>query len=321
MFVVFVILAVIIVLFVMVVVIVYYRISTSFGGRKGKVGDMTPISIVKLTNALPVDIAEKLGKRVDDCYWGRLLHERLARKSVIESEYNRVGVSAGGGGSSGRLMASPDADIDALTSGLGLGLGLRPRTDSAVSDTQQQQQQQQQSSPLFNRQNSGSSVLTEVSFAIGDAGDAAAMLDRDSSSTSSSVVAAASLVSLNPVDKAIDAFLAMKMEDMDEQGRTIAKPVVISDEDIMLGKQTVKTGAATSIQRLARGADARAIADKRHSAKINNQVKEVLCQDVFVSTAAAVLHNTIYNLLQEASYGEFSLVADPLKYMLLKKDV
>jgi hypothetical protein len=45
-------------------------------------------------------------------------------------------------------------------------------------------------------------------------------------------------------------------------------------------------------------------------------LRDTLCDDVFVGTAAAVMHNTVYNLLQEASFGEFSISAEPLKYML-----
>ena len=243
---------------------------------------MTPISIVKLVNNLTVDIAEKLGKRVDDCYWGRLLHERLARKTLAEEDYCEVA----------RLASSAEVDLDGLSS----GLGNVEKQDSSISEP-------------FARQNSMTSVLTDGSFG-GDNEPNRSVIFQELSS----------VASLNPVDKAIDAFLAMKMEDMDEFGNTVTKPVVISEDELRQGQQIVKSGAATAIQRLARGADARAVADKRHHAKVTNQIREVLCEDVFVSTAAAVLHNTIYNLLQEASYGEFSLEADPLKYMLKQRD-
>lgn len=52
--------------------------------------------------------------------------------------------------------------------------------------------------------------------------------------------------------------------------------------------------------------------------KIDIALREILCDDVFIGTAATVMHNTIYNLLQEASFGEFSLDADPLKLVLAR---
>jgi hypothetical protein len=42
---------------------------------------------------------------------------------------------------------------------------------------------------------------------------------------------------------------------------------------------------------------------------------EALAQDGFVESAAEVLRNTMFNLIQEATFGEFAYDADPLKFM------
>jgi hypothetical protein len=49
--------------------------------------------------------------------------------------------------------------------------------------------------------------------------------------------------------------------------------------------------------------------------KVDIALREILCDDAFIGTASAVIHNTVYNLLQEASFGEFAIQADPLKFV------
>lgn len=74
--------------------------------------------------------------------------------------------------------------------------------------------------------------------------------------------------------------------------------------------------AALKIQQIARGNAARTMTARMIQDVIDNRTNEALLQDGFLEMAADILRNTVFNLLQEASYGEFAINSDPLKFMI-----
>lgn len=80
----------------------------------------------------------------------------------------------------------------------------------------------------------------------------------------------------------------------------------------------VSSSAAVAIQRVARGNETRVVVTKRVQELLDQQIQFALCQNSFMETASDILHNTMFNLIQEATYGEFPVTADPLKFVLKK---
>jgi len=77
--------------------------------------------------------------------------------------------------------------------------------------------------------------------------------------------------------------------------------------------------AAVLIQRVvARGRAARKAAANKRKCIEDERVQRALCQAGFMELTADILANTMFNLMQEASYGEFSVMAEPIKFMLKK---
>lgn len=251
-----------------------YRIATSFGTKRGKVGDMTPICVVKLVMALSNDVQDKLAKRVDDCYWRRLFHERLTRRTIIntisrrpsEGEGSTGGGDIGGGVGVGdaaympsRLIASPmDPSFDLLDGGVA-------RQESLESSASTLSTFPANSNPSDsgkdkvddNMQDRALQQLTKQdSLSIDGGGSGSVMLMPTPLVLNANDVA---------VNEAINAFISMPMDDMDELGNTIKR---IEDDNGSLSQQPsvteVKASAATAIQRLARGADARNLAERRY---------------------------------------------------------
>jgi hypothetical protein len=48
----------------------------------------------------------------------------------------------------------------------------------------------------------------------------------------------------------------------------------------------------------------------------NNQVKAAICDGEFLELAGDILRNTMFNLIQEAAFGDFAIDADPHKFVL-----
>eukprot|EP01036_Dinobryon_divergens_P012385 gene12385-16677_t len=68
----------------------------------------------------------------------------------------------------------------------------------------------------------------------------------------------------------------------------------------------------------------------RHGRKARKQLKEMksrmlrrntqlaLSQNGFLDIVADIMENTMFNLMQEASFGEFDVSAEPVKFMMNK---
>ena len=77
--------------------------------------------------------------------------------------------------------------------------------------------------------------------------------------------------------------------------------------------------AALLIQRvLSRGRSARIAAAKKRDAIRQQRTQLALSQEGFLEIAADILTNTMFNLVQEASFGEFNMMSEPLKFMIRK---
>jgi hypothetical protein len=212
---------------------------------------MTPICVVKLVMALPDDIQDKLAKRVDDCYCRRKLQERLGRRTTTSprGEYDFRNLMS----ASPTDMTTTFSDFDG--NALPTGVFRQESLESTMSTL---------SAP--------SNLLNSGVSASGDPNDRAVMaLTKLDSLSDGSMdnVNSTHLTVVNPIDfavsQAVDAFMAMPMDDMDEFGNTIHKERDLNDNGMPKPSATeMKASAATAIQRLARGADARSIADKRY---------------------------------------------------------
>jgi hypothetical protein len=77
-----------------------------------------------------------------------------------------------------------------------------------------------------------------------------------------------------------------------------------------------KAAAILAIQRIARGTAAREAAAQRREGFIEEQARLALAQDGFIDIVGDILRNTMFNLLQEASFGEFAIQEEPLKFVL-----
>jgi hypothetical protein len=241
------------------------RIAGSFGTKRGKVGDLTPICVVKLVMALSDDVQDKLGKRVDDCYWRRLLQERLARRTTAVDVGALAQIEA-----SHRFIGSP---VDNL---LGDG-AYAPITGGSVLDSVsvgRQESLESYASTISSMSNlnlapGDHSNKNNGSFDVND--KAITVLNNPSvcDSVSEMLANASTCEGGSSVDlavsQAIEGFLAMPMDDMDEFGNTVNRCDDMGDSlPAQPSVVEVKASAATAIQRLARGADARSLADKRY---------------------------------------------------------
>lgn len=79
------------------------------------------------------------------------------------------------------------------------------------------------------------------------------------------------------------------------------------------------SAAAKRIQNLARGKAARAQTEKTKDLQLEEGANRALLENGFLEMMADVLHDTMFNLMQEASYDEFPITAEPLRFML-KRD-
>jgi hypothetical protein len=76
------------------------------------------------------------------------------------------------------------------------------------------------------------------------------------------------------------------------------------------------TIAAKKIQNVARGNRDRTLATQRREDLMNARAEIALAQHEFVSMASEVLCDTMFNLMQEALYGEFVIDAEPIKFLM-----
>jgi hypothetical protein len=79
------------------------------------------------------------------------------------------------------------------------------------------------------------------------------------------------------------------------------------------------TSAAQKIQNVARGIRDRAVVDRKKEDLFNSRANAALTQGEFVPLAGDILRNTIFNLMQEAVFDEFPVLAEPIKFVV-KKD-
>ena len=80
------------------------------------------------------------------------------------------------------------------------------------------------------------------------------------------------------------------------------------------------TSAAQTIQNLARGSRDRALAQRKKDDLLNSRMNSAMTQGDFVPLVGEILRNTIFNLMQEAIYDEFPVMAEPLKFVMKKSE-
>ncbi len=79
--------------------------------------------------------------------------------------------------------------------------------------------------------------------------------------------------------------------------------------------------AANKIQRIARGRQARRSTEKKNDDQINSRARLALCKEPgFVDIMGEVLRETVYNLIQEATRGEFVIESEPLKFVVKREE-
>ena len=83
------------------------------------------------------------------------------------------------------------------------------------------------------------------------------------------------------------------------------------------------TEAMTAIKAIQNGS--RSVAARVRANKLRDEASELAAdlllveQDSFLSLVGDIVHNTMFNLIQEASYDEFQINADPLRFMVKKE--
>jgi hypothetical protein len=90
-------------------------------------------------------------------------------------------------------------------------------------------------------------------------------------------------------------------------------------EDSSTVDPTEEEEALNILQRNFRAAKGRTETEKLRTAAVTKAAKLALVRNDVFDLAADVLRNTMFNLVQEASYEEFSIDAEPLKYMIKKE--
>lgn len=80
------------------------------------------------------------------------------------------------------------------------------------------------------------------------------------------------------------------------------------------------TSAAQTIQNIARGTRDRALAQRKKEDLLNSKLNAALTQGEFVTVAGDILRNTMYNLMQEAVFDEFQVLAEPIKFVVKKEE-
>lgn len=80
------------------------------------------------------------------------------------------------------------------------------------------------------------------------------------------------------------------------------------------------TEAAKKIQNLARGNRDRQLALKKKEDLLNLRSIKALSQNEYLSMIDTVLTNTIFNLMEEVVYNEFTITAEPIKFIIKEND-
>lgn len=116
---------------------------------------------------------------------------------------------------------------------------------------------------------------------------------------------------------------ARKIEASKSVNIAAQRSVDIYDDEIGDGPVTDQEilSAVNRIQSVARGAASRAKAMSLRDVQIQEKAKLALLHDDFRLISAEILRNTMYNLMQEAVYGEFPVLADPMKFVMKKDDI
>lgn len=79
--------------------------------------------------------------------------------------------------------------------------------------------------------------------------------------------------------------------------------------------------AVHEIQRIARGRQARRNTEKKNDDQINSRARLALCKEPgLVDIMGEVLRETVYNLIQEATLGEFVIESEPLKFVVKREE-
>jgi hypothetical protein len=94
--------------------------------------------------------------------------------------------------------------------------------------------------------------------------------------------------------------------------------VAESEETLSEQDPTEQEEAIGTIHRAVRATKSRMVSEALRSRAVADKARNALVHDGVLDVTAEVLRNTIFNLVQEASYEEFSIGAEPLKFMVKK---
>lgn len=119
-------------------------------------------------------------------------------------------------------------------------------------------------------------------------------------------------LSRSPTDSQAEAEAAAE-EDFDDPYSE--KKPKLSQEEI---QRLAEENAILKIQKISRGTNSRVLTDQIVQEKIDQQAMLALNQDGFLELAADILRNTMFNILQEASFGEFPITSEPMRFMYKK---
>lgn len=140
-----------------------------------------------------------------------------------------------------------------------------------------------------------------------DAASAIAMDSADLASENNSVAGSVSSYAADSIGGGGIADLCLDSDDEDA-----AKEVAIAAK---------RAKGAQALQRIARGAADRDKTTGKFKDLEDAKIKESLCSEEFFDWAGDILCNTMFNLVQEAAFGEFAIESDPMKFAMKKSDL